>query len=71
MRQPDIVSEARLKALREEAARTGEVKGGGVVPSGAPFPRPNTPGYYGIPLLKELGRCLSISSSVAPPVLAR
>jgi hypothetical protein len=53
MRQPDIVSEARLKALREEAARTGEVKGGGVVPSGAPFPRPNTPGYYGIPLLKE------------------
>ena len=51
MRQPDIVSERRLKALREEAARTGEVKGGGVVPSGAPFPRPNPPGYYGI-LLK-------------------
>jgi formate-dependent nitrite reductase membrane component NrfD len=53
MRQPDIVSERRLKALREEAARTGQVKGGGVVPSGAPFPRPNPPGYYGIPLLKE------------------
>jgi hypothetical protein len=53
MRQPDIVSEKRLKALREEAARTCEVKGGGVVPSGAPFPRRNTPGYYGIPLLKE------------------
>jgi hypothetical protein len=54
MRQPDIVSERRLKALREEAARTGEVKGGGVVPSGAPFPRPNTPGYYGIPLLTRI-----------------
>src|SRR3984893_85355 len=53
MRQPDIVSETRLKALREEAAHTGEVKGGGVVPSGAPFRRLNTPGYYGIPLLKE------------------
>ena len=54
MRQPDTVSESRLEALREEAARTGEAKGGGVVPSGAPFPRPsNEQGYYGIPLLKE------------------
>src|SRR3989442_10340453 len=54
MRQPDRASESRLAALREEAARTGEAKGGGVVPSGAPFPRPgNEQGYYGIPLLKE------------------
>jgi hypothetical protein len=54
MRQPDRASESRLEALREEATRTGEAKGGGVVPSGAPFPRPsNERGYYGIPLLKE------------------
>jgi formate-dependent nitrite reductase membrane component NrfD len=54
MRQPDIASESGLDALREEAARTGEVKGAGVVPGGAPFPRPNSAlGYYGIPLLNE------------------
>src|SRR3989442_14397336 len=54
MRQPDTASESRLEALREEAVHTGEAKGGGVVPSGAPFPRlSNEQGYYGIPLLKE------------------
>jgi hypothetical protein len=54
MRQPDIASESGLDALREEASRTGEVKGAAVVLGGAPFPRPNNaPGYYGIPLLKE------------------
>jgi formate-dependent nitrite reductase membrane component NrfD len=54
MRQPDIASESGLDALREEASRTGEVKGAGVVLGGAPFPRPNNAqGYYGIPLLKE------------------
>src|SRR2546428_4175647 len=54
MRQPDTASESRLEALREEAVHTGEAKGGGVVPSGAPFPRlSNEQGYYVIPLLKE------------------
>lgn len=41
-------SEERLDELREEAARTGSVEGGGTRPAGAPMPR----GYYDRPILK-------------------
>jgi len=54
MDQREKASEVRLDSLREEAARTGQVKGGGVIPVGAPFPQPGAEkGYYGTPLLKE------------------
>src|SRR5258706_7105895 len=47
-------SEVRLDSLREEAARTGQVKGAGVIPLGAPFPQSGAEkGNYGTPLLKE------------------
>ncbi len=53
-RIPDVSSEQRLAAIRQEAELHGEVKSGGIHPPGAPFPTasPET-GYYGIPVLKE------------------
>jgi hypothetical protein len=46
--------EARLLAIREEAARTGSVVAAGVRLPGAPFPVADAQhGYYGIPMLKE------------------
>ena len=46
-------SETRLDALREEAARTGQVTGKRITPSGGPLPTQATEkGYYGHPLLK-------------------
>ena len=54
-------SETRLDALREEAARTGQVTGAGITPSASPLPSPEPgkgpetgaqKGYYGNPLLK-------------------
>src|SRR5713101_3282784 len=50
----NLARERRLLELRHEADLRGEVKGDGVRPSGAPFPKasPET-GYYGLPLLKQ------------------
>lgn len=51
----DRPTEARLDALREEAARTGAVEGRGVPVEGGPIPAPagrETPGYYGRPVVK-------------------
>jgi hypothetical protein len=46
-------TEARLDALRDEAARTGQVVAAGITASGSPLPRPEVKkGYYGNPLLK-------------------
>jgi formate-dependent nitrite reductase membrane component NrfD len=46
-------TEARLDALRDEAARTGQVTATGITPSGSPLPRSGAEkGYYGNPLLK-------------------
>ncbi len=49
--------EARLEALREEAARAGRVEGRGVVAAGGPLPAAlpggeRVAGYYGLPVLK-------------------
>ena len=53
-RVPDTATEARLLAIREQAARTGAVSGPGIRPAGAPFPRASMEaGYYGLPLLKK------------------
>jgi Polysulphide reductase, NrfD len=56
MRQPDQASEAKLDALRDEAARTGSprrVDAPGAVPDGV-LPLPGSiPGYYGAPVLKR------------------
>lgn len=47
------ITEDRLDALREEAARTGRVPNLGIVPSGGPFPRPAlATSYHGNPVLK-------------------
>jgi len=52
-RRPDAASEERLRQLRLEAERNGIVEGGGIRPSGAPFPDAAPQGsYYGLPLLK-------------------
>ncbi len=51
----DRASEARLDALREEAARTGRVGAKGARIAGGPIPRdadPELPGYYGRPVVK-------------------
>jgi hypothetical protein len=46
-------TEARLDALREEAARTGKVQGPGIVPVSSPFPQPaSASSYNGHPVLK-------------------
>lgn len=48
------ISEERLVALREEAAKTGRVQDRGIAPVASPFPKPATTiGYHGNPLLKE------------------
>ena len=47
------ITEGRLDALREEAARTGKVQGHGIVPVGSPFPKPAAAtSYNGNPVLK-------------------
>jgi hypothetical protein len=47
------ITEGRLDALREEAARTGKVQGAGIVPGGSPFPKPALANsYHGNPVLK-------------------
>ena len=51
---PDRATEARLLQLRREAETGGRVKGAGVHPPGAPFPKASPEdGYYGIPMLKQ------------------
>jgi hypothetical protein len=46
-------TEARLDALREEAARSGQVSGAAISPVGSPLPdTAEEKGYYGNPLLK-------------------
>jgi hypothetical protein len=47
------ITEDRLNALREEAARTGQLGDRGIVPSGSPFLKPApSAGYSGNPVLK-------------------
>jgi formate-dependent nitrite reductase membrane component NrfD len=47
------ITEDRLEALREEAARTGKVQDHGILPAGSPFPKPaSAPSYNGNPVLK-------------------
>jgi formate-dependent nitrite reductase membrane component NrfD len=54
MHQGEKVSEARLDALREEAAQTGQATGARIRPSGSPLPHSKAEkGYYGNPLLKQ------------------
>jgi len=51
--QLEKATEARLDALRDEAARMGEVTAAGITPAGSPLPRSGEKkGYYGNPLLK-------------------
>lgn len=48
------VKEARLDAIRQEAARAGKVSAAGVRAAGAPIPQTGErSGYYGLPLLKQ------------------
>jgi hypothetical protein len=49
MKTPDTISEKRLEQLREQAT-LGRVDARGIRPSGSPFPE--TPSYYGLPILK-------------------
>lgn len=51
-REGDSAREARLDALREEAARTGKVGGRGFAAAGGPMPPAADAGYYNQPLLK-------------------
>ncbi|MGO9434204.1 MAG: NrfD/PsrC family molybdoenzyme membrane anchor subunit [Terracidiphilus sp.] len=47
------ISEDRLDALREEAARTGKVEHHGIAPVDSPFPKPaSAVSYHGNPVLK-------------------
>jgi len=47
------ISEGRLEALKEEAARTGKVQGRGALPVGSPFPKAaSATSYNGNPVLK-------------------
>jgi len=48
------ITEVGLDALRDEAARTGQVTAAGITPSGSPLPPRSEAekGYYGNPLLK-------------------
>jgi len=47
------ITEDRLDALREEAARTGKVQDHGIAPVGSPFPKPaSAVSYHGNPVLK-------------------
>lgn len=48
------ISEERLVAISEQAARTGRVQDRGIAPDGSPFPKPATTiSYHGNALLKE------------------
>src|SRR5246127_5390175 len=48
------MTEGRLDALREEAARTGTVQHRGILPVGGPFPKPaSAKSYNGNPALKQ------------------
>ena len=48
------MTEGRLDALREEAARTGTVQHRGILPVGGPFPKPaSAKSYNGNPVLKQ------------------
>lgn len=49
MKTPDQQSEARLEQLREQAA-LGRIDASGIRPQGSPFPE--TPSYYGLPIVK-------------------
>jgi hypothetical protein len=49
MKTPDTISEKRLEQLREQAT-LGRVDANGIRPQGSPFPE--TPSYYGLPILK-------------------
>src|ERR1700758_4824536 len=53
--EPDPqMTEGRLEALREEAARTGTVQHRGILPVGGPFPKPaSAKSYNGNPVLKQ------------------
>jgi len=46
------ISEDRLDALREEAARTGKVQDQGIVPGSRRFPKREAASYHGNPVLK-------------------
>jgi formate-dependent nitrite reductase membrane component NrfD len=47
------ITEERLNALREEAARTGKVHDRGITPIASPFPKPaSAESYHGNPVLK-------------------
>ena len=47
------ITEERLNAIRDEAARTGKVQHGGIVPADSPFPKPALEmSYHGNPVLK-------------------
>lgn len=47
------ITEDRLDALRQEAARTGKVEDAGIIPNGSPFPKPaSAQSYPGNPVLK-------------------
>src|SRR5277367_297466 len=47
------MTEDRLDALREEAARTGRVQDHGIAPAGSPLPKPaSAVSYHGNPVLK-------------------
>src|SRR5579883_3200391 len=52
--RPNLIDEAKLDALREEAARTGHVQSEGVVPKQSVLPRPSAgmDDYNGLPVLK-------------------
>lgn len=53
MFKPVQITEDRLDALREEAARKGKVQDQGIVPAAGPFPKPpSTTSYHGNPVLK-------------------
>jgi hypothetical protein len=49
MKTPDTISEKRLEQLREQAA-LGRVDAKGIRPAGSPMPE--TPTYYGLPIVK-------------------
>ena len=53
MADPMHLSEERLDAIREEAARTGKVQGRGTIPIAGPLPKPaSATSYHGNPVLK-------------------
>jgi len=54
MAEPMHITEERLEAIREEAARNGKVRDPGMVPLASPFPKPAAAtSYHGNPVLKQ------------------